>query len=101
MMSNIQLEQRPRLSRAARLRFDTKTHDHVLLSPERGLRLNESAAEIVRRCTGKLTVEEIAAQLFWLCGFDPSVSRAEVTNDVASLLTALHARGLLELEPTQ
>ena len=43
------MDQHPRLSQAARLRFDRQSDSYVLLSPERGLRLNQSAAEVVRR----------------------------------------------------
>lgn len=88
------LDQRPLLSRAARLRFEPQTDSYVLLSPERGLRLNASAAEIVQRCTGDLTVQQIIAELAELWASEP-VSSAELTDDVLDLLGSLSQRRLL------
>lgn len=89
---------RPRLSPAARLRFDTTTASYVLLAPERGLLLNASASEIVQRCTGALTVREIALEMLRLCASDPLVTHARVTHDVLELVLALHQRRLLQFE---
>jgi pyrroloquinoline quinone biosynthesis protein D len=77
----------PRLKRHARLRHDPVRGRTVLLSPERGLVLNASAAEIVSRLSGKLTVEQIALEL----GAPP--------DDVRALVDALRARGLVETTP--
>lgn len=100
-----QLEQRPKLSRAARLRYDAPTRSYVLLAPERGLRLNDSASEIVQRCTGEFTVKEIAAEMLSACrvgscGSTEDRSAAaptaeEVTKDILELLVELRRRQLL------
>lgn len=101
---NIALHQRPRLSRAARLRFDRHSQCFVLLSPERALRLNQSASAIISRCTGASTVQQIVEALL-VAHFgeappaDVEASTAQVTSDVLQLLTALHSRRLLLLEP--
>jgi hypothetical protein len=76
-------ESRILLSRKAKLRVDRLTGETLLLYPEHGLLLNESAAAIVRLCDGR-EVREIAAAL------DAPLS------DVLALLEALARRGLLK-----
>ena len=56
-------ETRPRLAKKARLKIDPIEKKSVLLSPERGLVLSASAAEILARCDGERTVERISAEL--------------------------------------
>jgi coenzyme PQQ biosynthesis protein PqqD len=96
------LEQRPRLSRAARLRFDSRTHGYVLLSPERGLRLNASATDIVRRCTGELTVRQMVqtllAQTELKEATEVDIIEIEITADVLNLLWELDQRRLVVFE---
>jgi hypothetical protein len=70
------------LSPKAKLRVDRLTGDTLLLYPEHGLVLNESAAAIVRLCDGR-EVRDIAAALDAPLG------------DVLALLRALAERGLL------
>jgi coenzyme PQQ biosynthesis protein PqqD len=106
----LQLEQRPTLSRAARLRFDARTHSYVLLSPERGMVLNRSATGIVERCTGEFTVRQIANEMIAACANQGEASaRAEeraseeanaerVTQDVLDFVEALKQRRLLFLQ---
>jgi coenzyme PQQ biosynthesis protein PqqD len=84
-------ELRPRLRRGARLRFDRQTGRYVLLSPERGLRLNESAAQILQQCTGERSVREIVSALRY--------DHPQATpSDVLELLRALERRGLVSFE---
>jgi pyrroloquinoline quinone biosynthesis protein D len=73
---------RPRLARKARLRRDPIDGRLVLLAPERGLVLNDSAASIVELCDGRQVVE-IARML------DAPLA------DVIELCAALAARGLV------
>ena len=54
---------KPRLSRKARVRPDPRDGRPVLLSPERGLRLGDSAAAIVALCDGTRTVDAIVEEL--------------------------------------
>lgn len=88
----------PRLSRAARLRFDEQTQSYVLLSPERGLRLNESAAAILERCTGQHTVPQIVHALLVETASPPAV-QMEMAEDVLSLLLELEQRRLVVFGP--
>ncbi len=114
---NEQLDRRPTLSRGVRLRYDPPTRSYVLLSPERGLRLNSSATEILMRCNGLLTVRQIAVELH-STAIRPAEAHAggmaespgsrhvseqaergstlaEVTQDVLDLLTELARRQLI------
>lgn len=104
MTAHIQLATRPRLSVAARLRFDTPSQSYVLLSPERGLRLNESASEVVRRCNGTLSVEQLIEQLRSTYIVEAKTTTAHLTAEqiraeVIELLAALHQRRLVVFEP--
>jgi pyrroloquinoline quinone biosynthesis protein E len=83
---------KPRLSPKARVRPDPRDGRPVLLSPERGLRLGDTAAAIVALCDGTRAqdaiVDELAARY--------RADRARIAADVAALLADLHARSLLE-----
>jgi len=57
------LPERPRLSRLYRLQHEPVQAAWVLLYPEGMVKLNDSSAEILRRCNGTLTVDEITAEL--------------------------------------
>jgi PqqA peptide cyclase len=83
---------KPRLSGKARVRPDPRDGQPVLLSPERGLRLNPTAAAIVALCDGTRELDAIVDELHARHGAD----RARVASDVLALLTDLHARALLE-----
>lgn len=85
-------DSRPKLAPRAKLRRDHVTGEQVLLYPEKGLVLNASSAAIATRCTGELTVAEIASQLSREFG-EADVSRLE--QEVLEFLTALAQRGLL------
>lgn len=88
-------ESRPKLPPGIRLRHDRRSGQFVLLAPERGLALNESAAEIIRRCTGALSVEEITAELLRAHGDLPL---AELEPQVFQFLQLLIERGLLTVD---
>jgi len=91
----IAADARPRLAPKVRVRFDAKTDRLMLLYPERGMALNPTAADIVRRCTGELTVAEIVAQL----AEKYAQPRAAIEREVVQFLDALADRGLLRNEP--
>lgn len=82
----------PKLARKARLRFDRHSGGHMLVYPERGLALNESAAEIARRCDGTRSIQEIAAELATSASTTPDV----VEPDVLAFVEGLAQKGLLE-----
>ena len=88
----IELDFIPKLAKKARLRFDRHSGKHMLMYPERGLELNESAAAIVKRCDGTKSVaaivEEISAEV--------GAPADDIRPDVISILDGLRKKGLLE-----
>jgi pyrroloquinoline quinone biosynthesis protein D len=84
---------RPRLARKVRLKLDPIEKQFVLLYPERGMKLSDSAAEILQRCDGERTVERIASELASMTGAPLAVVRA----DVATFVEQMRTRGLVEL----
>ena len=84
---------RPRLAAHARLRWDAREGRYLLLSPERGLLLNATAAEILKLCTGEHTLAQIAERL--AAGF-PERTPADLAGEVAAFVDRIAARGLLE-----
>lgn len=84
---------RPKIASKARLRWDAKDQKHVLLSPERGLVLNASAAQIVELCDGTRTIGAIVDALI---ATHPAAIRADVARDVDELLAMLRSRALVE-----
>ncbi|MFO0740943.1 MAG: pyrroloquinoline quinone biosynthesis peptide chaperone PqqD [Labilithrix sp.] len=79
----------PKLAKKARLRFDRHSGKHMLVYPERGLELNESAAAIVKRCDGSKTVSAIVEELSKETG-------ADVKDDVIAVIDDLRKKGLFE-----
>lgn len=71
-----ELPERPRLSRRFRLQYEEAQLRHVLLYPEGMVQLNDTAAEILKRCKGEHTLDEIVAELeaaFRVQGIGPQV----------------------------
>ena len=91
-MTTISLDTRPRLAAKARLRWDRKDVRFMLLYPERGLVLNPTAADVVKLCTGELTVAAIVEQL---AGKYASQPREAVEREVVEFITRLAERGLV------
>ena len=53
----------PRLATGYRFQWEEAQQNHVLLYPEGMVQLNDSAAEILRRCDGRHTVADIVNEL--------------------------------------
>jgi coenzyme PQQ biosynthesis protein PqqD len=83
---------RPRLSQKVRLRFDRRTGRHLLLYPETGIELNNTATAIARLCTGERTIDEIVDHL---TGAYDDASPHEIRREVCGFLDLLADRGLL------
>ena len=84
---------RPRLARKVRLKYDAIEKQFLLLYPERGMKLSDSAAEILQRCDGERTLEMIAAELAHASG----APLGTVRKDVTAFLDEMKKRGLVEL----
>lgn len=57
------LPERPRLNRLFRLQWEQAQQAYVLLYPEGMVKLNQSAAEILKRCDGEHTIDELISEL--------------------------------------
>ena len=57
------LDATPRVSTQFRLQWEEAQQSWVLLYPEGMVKLNGSAGEIMKRCTGMATLKEIVADL--------------------------------------
>jgi pyrroloquinoline quinone biosynthesis protein D len=84
------LPDRPKLSRRFRLQFEEAQQRWVLLYPEGMVQLNDSSAEILKRCDGERSLEDIVAEL------EAAYSVQDLAPQVASLLEEGQRRGWLE-----
>jgi pyrroloquinoline quinone biosynthesis protein D len=86
-------QSRPRL--AAGVRLGQNNNQQVLLMPERALRLNGPSLEIVQRCDGQHTVQQIVTELQQI------YSKAEpkkVEADILGYLTLLNDQRALDFQ---
>lgn len=86
---------RPRLASKARLRWDKIEQQHMLMFPEAALKLNDTAAEVLKLCDGERTVPQIVDTLVEKFA---GVERTMIEDNVNQLLTRIRMRGLLEGE---
>ena len=84
-------EARPRLESGFRLQFEPAQNQHVLLFPEGMVKLNGSASEILKRCTGEATVAEITREL------ERAFQQSDLSREVASFITHAVERKWLTL----
>ena len=85
-----QLPLHPTLSRQFRLQFEPAQDRWVLLYPEGMVQLNQSAAQVLRRCDGAHQVGDVVRELetvFETQGIEP---------EIISLLEEAHHRGWIE-----
>jgi pyrroloquinoline quinone biosynthesis protein D len=87
------LQSHPRLAVGCRL--SENNQQRVLLMPERALRLNGPSLEIVERCDGKHTVQQIISEVQQI------YSKAEpkkVESDILEYLARLHDQRALDFD---
>jgi pyrroloquinoline quinone biosynthesis protein D len=80
----------PKLSRRFRLQYEEAQTRWVLLYPEGMVQLNDSAAEILKRCNGERTVAEIVSEL------EAAFSVQGLTTQVESLIEEGGRRGWID-----
>ena len=85
---------KPALAKKVRLRFDGRSGKTLLLAPERGMLLDDSAAVIALMCDGTRTLDDIAREL----ADQHDGDLAAIKSDVARFVGALAIRGLLHVE---
>ena len=59
----INLPEHPKLNRLFRLQWEEVQQAYVILYPEGMVKLNQSAAEILKRCDGTQTIPDIVTSL--------------------------------------
>jgi pyrroloquinoline quinone biosynthesis protein D len=84
---------KPRLPRGVRLKYDETRGEWLLLAPERVIKADAIAVEILKRCDGTATfaaiVDDLATQF--------SADRARVETDVRALLEGLAVKRMVDL----
>ncbi len=91
--SAIPNDARPRLPRGVRLVHNELQGGWVLLAPERVLKADAIAVEIIKRCTGETSFADIVDDLAKAY----SAPRERILADVTALLRGLADKRLLEL----
>ena len=84
----------PKLAKKARLKHDRHADKLMILYPERGLELNDAAAEIARKCDGSRSIAVIVDELSKAHDGAP---RTVIEADVVAFVSMLRDKGLLEL----
>ena len=88
----------PRLAKKARLKLDRHANKYMILYPERGLELNDAAAEIAKKCDGSRSIAAIADELAKEHEGDADAGlRGVIEADVLAFVAMLRDKGLLEL----
>lgn len=83
---------RPTLPRGVRLKHDALRGEWVLLAPERLLKLDAVAVEILQRCTGEATFDAVVDDLVRVF----AAPRERIAADVGTMLSGLAAKRLLD-----
>ena len=83
----------PRMPRGIRLKLDETRNEWLLLAPERVIKPNPVAVEILKRCTGKASLAAIVDDLALAFAAD----RALIDKDVRALIFDLAQKRLLDL----
>jgi pyrroloquinoline quinone biosynthesis protein D len=81
---------RPRVARLFRLQWEEVQQAHVLLYPEGMVKLNQSAAEILKRCDGTRDVEAIVSDL------ERAFETTGLRDDVLGFLDIARGQGWVE-----
>lgn len=84
-----ELESNPKLSRLFRMQWEEAQSGYVLLYPEGMVKLNESAAEILKRCDGTRNLHAIVLDL------QQKFGETGIEDDVKDFLREANARGWL------
>jgi pyrroloquinoline quinone biosynthesis protein D len=86
----INAQAKPIVATMFRLQFEPAQGSWVLLYPEGMVKLNTPAAEILRRCDGSRSVDEIVAEL------EVAFAQKALRDDVCNFLGQARQRGWLQ-----
>jgi pyrroloquinoline quinone biosynthesis protein D len=82
---------KPALGRGFRLQWEPAQQAHVLLYPEGMVKLNGSAGEILKRCDGARTFEEIVSDL------ETTFATTGLAKDVTAFMSVALQKRWLEI----
>jgi pyrroloquinoline quinone biosynthesis protein D len=91
-MNVISTSARPIIARGLRLQWEPAQQAHVLLYPEGMIKLNSSAGEIMKRCDGKRTLNDITADL------EQAFSATGLAGDVEAFVAMAIDKHWLEIQ---
>ncbi len=80
----------PKIAKGFRFQFEPAQQSHVLLFPEGMIKLNGPAAEILKRCDGKTSIESLTQDL------QQTFNQADLSADVQNFLRDALQRGWIE-----
>jgi pyrroloquinoline quinone biosynthesis protein D len=83
----------PAVGRGFRLQWEPAQNAHVLLYPEGMIKLNASAGEIMKRCDGIASIEEITEDL------ERAFAAQGLTKDVMGFVRIALEKSWLTLQP--
>ena len=83
------LQSKPKLSRLFRMQWEDAQSSYVLLYPEGMVQLNQSAAEILKRCDGERDITAIVHDL------EQTFETTGLEDDVKDFLREANERGWL------
>ena len=89
----IAADAKPKLPRGVRLTHNEAQGGWVLLAPERVFKAEGPAHEIIKRCTGEATVDDIVDDLAKTF----NAPRERIMTDVSAMLTGLVDKRLIEI----
>lgn len=84
---------RPAIRPGFRLQWEEVQNAYVMLYPEGMITLNASAAEILKRCDGSRSVDEIVAEL------ETAFQRTDLKNDILGFLEGAARQGWVSMVP--
>ena len=90
---SIATDARPKLPRGVRLTHNEAQGGWVLLAPERVFKAEGPASEIIKRCTGEATLNEIVDDLAKTF----NAPRDRIMTDVSAMLAGLVDKKLIEV----
>ena len=91
-MTKADMQARYRLAPGHRLQWEAAQQAWVILYPEGMIRLNDSAADVLRRCDGLKTLQAVITEV------EADYEQAGLVDDIVSLLSAARADGWLHEE---
>lgn len=85
-----ELPVRPRLNKLFRLQWEEVQQAYVLLYPEGMVKLNQSAAEILKHCDGTRTIDELISQL------EKQFNERDLRDPIEGMLRAAFAKDWIQ-----